>query len=207
MREQGGGLVADEQPVIHKRTIVIESVEEGDGLRVTCTLRDDRPFMADQPSGTAHDLALSLHVRESDRVITEAGAAMHTYPHAECPEILPAFERLVGLSVARGYTREVKARLAGVKGCNHLEHLATALAPAMVQAMSSLGHRHRMVEEANGEAPADPAAYDPSWLFNTCHVWRDGGPGQEKIDLGWPHDVERTYPTLSAVEIRRRTGQ
>ena len=41
---------------------------------------------------------------------------MHTFPHTECPVIEPAFAELEGLSVARGYTREVQTRFGGTSG-------------------------------------------------------------------------------------------
>ncbi len=184
--------------VIHRRTIEIESVEDGDGLRVRCTLRDTRPFMGGDVGATAHDMTLTLHVRESDRVIDEVEVDMRRYPHGECIDIEPKYQELLGLAVTRGYTRQVKERFAGVAGCNHLEHLATVLAPAMVQAMASLSRKHH--DEAGPAAPRR----DLSWLHNTCHVWRDGGPAQEKVALGWPNAVPREFPSVRAVELRAR---
>ena len=73
---------------------------------------------------------------------------MHAFPHTECPTIETAFAGLVGLSVARGYTREVQARFGGPRGCTHLEHLARSLGPVVIQAVTS----RRALAVSRGEA-------------------------------------------------------
>ena len=86
---------------------------------------------------TVHEMELRVRVRIADLTITEAAARMDTFPHTECPGIVGAFAGLEGLSVTRGYTREVQARFAGPKGCTHLEQLARSLGPVVVQAVTS----------------------------------------------------------------------
>ena len=45
-----------------------------------------------------------------------------------------------------------------------------------------------------------------AYMVNTCHVWAEDGPGQQKIAAGWrPGKLE--YPAPSVVEIRRRLAQ
>jgi hypothetical protein len=39
--------------------------------------------------------------------------------------------------IARGYTKAISGRFVGVLGCSHLEHLARALGPAVIQAVAS----------------------------------------------------------------------
>ena len=112
-------------------------------------LRDTRPWAEDGAAvATVHDMELRVTVRNDDLVITEAEAAMHTFPHTECPGIVAAFAGLVGLSVARGYTREVQSRFGGPRGCTHLEQLARSLGPVVVQAVTS----RRALAVSRGEA-------------------------------------------------------
>ena len=79
-------------------------------------------------------MTLTLEMSIRDMTITAAHADMHDFPHIECTDIVPAFEGLVGLSIARGYNKEVQRRFIGVNGCTHLEFLARAMAPAAIQA-------------------------------------------------------------------------
>jgi len=173
-------MTTDQRP-LHRRSIVLEAYDEAGQLVVVGKLLDERPRASGgmDPS-VLHQMELAVTVRLTDLVITDAKATMHDFPHAECPAIAPAFGGLVGLSVARGYTRQVQERFGGVAGCSHLEHLARLVGPTVVQAVASL----RALQVAGG-ADADTALAGGQWLRNTCHVWADGGVGLRKLALGW----------------------
>ncbi len=185
---------------VHRRQVEIEVYEREDHFVVIGRLRDDRPWAA----GTAivehvHAMELRIAVRRADLTILEAGAHMDRFPHAECPSIEAAFTGLVGMSIARGYTRAVQERFGRSAGCTHLEFLARALGPAVVQAIPSAAIRRRSDD--------DPGAFSGGidWLVGTCHVWAADGPGLDKIALGWkPGDGE--YPAPSAVTLRARAA-
>jgi len=186
---------------MHRRTIEFDVYDAGESVRVVGRLRDLRPWAADAARTTVHDMELDLEVRRSDLVILSAKATMHTFPHAECPQIEDAFAQMVGLSIARGYTKAVSGRFVGVLGCSHLEHLARALGPAVIQAVAS-GYSKQF---ADGVLPP-PAARPRSapWLKDTCHIWAEGGIGEQKIALGgFPPDGQ-SYPVPSLEELLRR---
>ena len=109
----------------------------------------------------------------------------------------PKFGELVGVSVARGYNRAVQERFIGVAGCTHLEFMARALGPAVVQAtQSARGHARIMSGTGPREVTVSP------FMRNTCHVWSDGGPAMQKIEAGWKPGLVG-LPVPSPVEIRR----
>ena len=99
-----------------------------------------------------HEMELQVTVRIADLTITEANAVMHTFPHAECPAIVSAFAGLAGLSITRGYTRQVQERFGGPRGCTHLEQLARSLGPLVVQAVTS--RRARAVSRGEVDGPS-----------------------------------------------------
>ena len=110
---------------LHRRSIDYRAYVDDDDLVVVGRLTDSRPWAEDGSAvAIVHDMELRVRVGMADLVITGATAEMHAFPHTECPTIETAFAGLVGLSVARGYTREVQARFGGPRGCTHLEHLA-----------------------------------------------------------------------------------
>jgi Protein of unknown function (DUF2889) len=183
---------------LHRRSIVYEAFDGGEDLRVRARLEDVRPWADGARSvSLVHDMSLSVTVRVADMTITAATADMHVFPHAECPAILEAFGGLVGLSVARGYTREVQRRFGGPNGCSHLEHLARSLGPVVVQAVTS--RRARAV--SRGETP-DLLAGTTPWARDTCHVWAEGGVAEEKLAAGWRPGVG-PYPAPLLEVIRR----
>ena len=191
---------SDEVP-LHRRSIVYEAFDRGDELRVVGRLTDVRPW-ADTEAGDwvslVHDMELAVTVRVADLTITEVDARMHTFPHTECPAIVDAFSSLVGLSVARGYTREVQQRFGGPKGCSHLEHLARSLGPVVVQSVTS----RRAREVSRGEAPDLVSGMSTPWARNSCHIWAEGGVADQKLAAGWRPGTG-PYPSLPVEVIRR----
>jgi len=162
---------------LHRRSIVMDSYPLGDEqVTVVGRLTDVQPW-GGPGHEVIHDMTLTLTVRLADLVITSAEAGMGAFPHAECPFIAPAFAQLAGLSVRRGFTRELRERLGGVSGCAHLGELARAMGPAIVR--TSAASRHRQIA-------ADPAGAGPGPLpLGSCHVWAPDGPGVRKVEAGW----------------------
>ncbi len=161
-------------------------------------LEDVRPWADGERSvSLVHDMSLSVTVRVEDMTITQAAADMRVFPHAECPAILEAFEGLVGLGVARGYTRAVQERFGGPQGCSHLEHLARSLGPVVVQAVTS--RRARALRR--GETPDLLSGAATPWARDTCHVWAEGGVAEQKLAAGWRPGIG-PYPAQPVEVIR-----
>lgn len=189
---------SDEAPV-HRRTIDLEVFLRDEHFVVIGTLRDVRPWA----SGThgpreLHCMELAVVVRRADLTITDAVADMQTFPHAECTDIEAKFSELIGLSVARGYTSAVQERFGRERGCSHLEFLARAIGPAIVQSVTSAAAQQF---ESGDSYPGGERAL--TFLSNTCHVFIDDGPGVQKIATGWRPGMFG-YPAPSVAEIRRR---
>jgi hypothetical protein len=169
-----------------------------DDLVVVATLCDSRPWAEDGSAvSTVHDMELRVRIRGSDLTIVGATAIMHAFPHTECPMIEAAFDGLVGLSVARGYTREVQSRFGGPRGCTHLEHLARSLGPVVIQAVTS--RRARAVSRGESEdlLVAGGDAGSP-WARDSCHIWAEGSIADQKLAAGWRPGVG-PYPSPALV--------
>jgi hypothetical protein len=191
-----------EDPV-HRRTISMEVYRRGEYFAVVGTLHDQRPWAGGAYGPRdLHFMELGLVVRRADMTIVDAVADMTTYPHAECTDIQASFHDLVGLSVARGYTNAVQERFGRQRGCSHLEFLARAMGPVVVQGNTSSAAWD--VEKGDGEHPMREGGF--AFLTNTCHVWTEDGPGAQKIALGWRPGL-LGYPAPSAAEVRRRMAE
>jgi hypothetical protein len=194
---------ADGAVPLHRRSIDYRAYAEGDDLVVVARLTDSRPWAEDGSAvATVHDMELRVRVRTSDLTITGATAQMHTFPHTECPTIEAAFDGLVGLSVARGYTREVQARFGGPRGCTHLEHLARSLGPVVIQSVTS----RRALAVSRGESDdllAGGGGTGSPWARNSCHIWAEGGVADQKLAAGWRPGVGG-YPSPALVTLLGR---
>ena len=79
-----------------------------------------------------HQMHLELRVALDGLEIREARVLFETHPHSDCPLIAADYEKLVGLSIARGFTRKVRDLFGGPNGCTHTNALLQAMAPAVV---------------------------------------------------------------------------
>jgi hypothetical protein len=183
------GMSADTVPV-HLRSMEFEATTSEGAVTVVGRLRDRRPWAtgADQID-ELHDITLSITVDVATLTIQAAEVEMDRYPHTECPLVIPAFQGLVGLSVTRGYVRAVQERFAGPAGCTHVDQLARAMGPVVVQAVTSMRSRDRDWN-AFDQAPRERPTTFPR---NSCHVWREGGPAEQKLAAGWRPGVDG-YP-------------
>ncbi|HLH27856.1 MAG TPA: DUF2889 domain-containing protein [Acidimicrobiales bacterium] len=168
---------------VHRRTMELDAFDEGDQILVLARLRDRRPWVDDGPgAGEVHDMELRVRVRRADLTILECRADMHTFPHAECPAVEAAFAGLVGRRVTRGFTKTVQSLVSGPKGCAHLDQLARAVGPVVVQALTSSRARRLREGRVDDLLSSTP---DAPWPRGTCHVWAVGGVAEQKLAAGW----------------------
>ena len=187
----------------HRRTIVIESFDSDESFVVSATLQDERPWAnGDGLVSDVHRMTLSMTIDRAALVVTDVSATMDRTPHVECTAIEPAFRSLIGVSVTRGFNKEVSERVGRQRGCTHLDFLAKAIGPAVIQTMASASSRRAGLAGIGRTVSQDTGG----WLRNTCHLWAEGGIGLTKIAEGWRPGVDG-YPARSLVEMRgRRTS-
>lgn len=157
---------------VHVRTLRMEARKLGDSeLEVRGTLLDERPdggarwFEAEQRR-EIHRMTVTLRVRYPDFTVTQVSAEMATHPYTICPDAVPALDRLVGLSVARGFNRAVQERIGREQGCAHLTALVLAMAPVVKQAAGAAFRANRDL----------PSEREDLWFINSCQAWRRDGP-------------------------------
>jgi hypothetical protein len=168
---------ADPTPV-HVRSINVAAYDQGDSIRVRAELTDERPWAFGTHQGVLHAMALSVDIDVESRTIIGARADMDQFPHAECPLIAPAFEKLAGVVVGKGFRQEVLRRVGGIQGCTHLVELCRVIGPAVVQALQS---RQAHLASEGGEERTRSIG----WATNMCHVLAAGGPAEQKMQAGW----------------------
>jgi hypothetical protein len=149
-----------------------------------------------------HQMVVDLTITFPNLVITKAEVVFETYPALQCPGIATAYEGLVGVSIARGFSRQLRELFGGPRGCQHVTALIQAMSPVAVQTMMAM-LATPVRRDANGRtASADSSIerktkMDPddaakaierasSINRNTCHVWAEDGPMVDRIRRGEP---------------------
>ena len=173
-----------DRSLLHTRTIVCEGFERSDGLwDIDGWLTDIKTYDVPNidrdgiPAGEpVHGMGLRMTIG-LDLVIHDMVAVSDFTPFRMCPNITPNFKRLIGVSLARGFRREVAAKLGGTEGCVHLVDLLGPMATTVYQTLDLPLYRAAQEAGERGES------VKPHFL-NACHVW------QETTDL-----VKDQFPT------------
>jgi Protein of unknown function (DUF2889) len=185
---------ADE--LIHERAYVVRAYRKGlDTLVLRGSVRDQKPpglYVPTDPEPlTVHHMIVDLQVSVPSLTITQANAALEIHPHASCPRIEDHYEKLVGLSIARGFTHKVRELFGGPRGCTHTTALLQAMAPVAVQSMWSFRVAQARTDGDGGGAFSTPEARQGALLMNlnTCHIWADDGEQVASIRNNEPMEV------------------
>jgi hypothetical protein len=174
---------------VHKRSISADVYARDDGLwDVEAELVDtkSRDFMLAsglRPAGAAiHRMHLTLTIdTQFDIVAAHARSLEHPYP-GHCGEIEPAYGKLVGLNLLRGFKRAVRERLGGAAGCTHLTELTDVLPTAAVQAFAGEVIKHR---DSADEDVAAPGGDQKPFQLDRCHALRSDGPAVARYYPRW----------------------
>ena len=135
-------------------------------------------------AGRLDDRLVELEVQHPSLEIVGANVVFETHPHGTCPSITAHYGRLVGLSIARGFTHKVRELFGGPRGCTHTTALLQAMAPVAVQSIWSM--RVAPTSGVRVMRPRDPDERRKMMAFNlnTCHVWSEDGERMQAIDRG-----------------------
>lgn len=169
----------------HTRAIQIEAFARDDGLwdidaHITdIKTRDTKLASGIRPAGQAlHDLWLRITV-DTHLNIVDAEAISDAVPYPTyCDSIGPAYKKLIGLNLLKGFREGVKQRLTGVNGCTHLTELASVLPTATIQAFAG-----EVLDTRDG-AHDDGQSQKPFQL-DRCHALRTDGEAVAKFYPRW----------------------
>jgi hypothetical protein len=181
--------------LIHERAYVVRAYRRGDDeLVLRGAVRDQKPpglYLDDDTEPlTIHHMVVDLTIAVPSLEITEAKVVLETHPYPSCTRIEDHYGKLVGLSIARGYTNKVRELFGGPRGCTHTTALLQAMAPVAIQSMWSF--RRAQLSGADHNAPFDSPEGREGALtanLNSCHVWAEGGEHVAALRGGGPFEV------------------
>lgn len=189
---------------IHQRRYETEAFDEGDGtMRLVGRLVDTKPHglgLADGEPLVIHDMVLEMIVAGETFEILNITATMNVRPYEQCTSVLNSYQQLVGLSIARGYSRKVKELFGGPNGCSHIGALLIALGPVAIQASWGMARLHEDAADwSQLEVDPEDAERRLRLNTNTCHVWSADGEQIARLNRG--EEAER--PEWEAVRLTK----
>lgn len=180
--------------VLHDREYRVRAFRKDPNLLVRGAVRDQKPprlyIQEDEQPLTIHHMQLDLEIAFPALEIVDVTVHFETHPNDTCPLITTHYDKLIGLSIARGFTHRVRELFGGPRGCTHTTALLQAMAPVAVQCVWSM--RASMAKETGNVSfvprELSDAEKQAQWgmNLNTCHVWDEEGEFVEQIKQGAP---------------------
>ncbi len=173
--------------LLTRRTITCEGYLRDDGLvDIEGHLTDVRGYdTSNDWRGTvrrgdpAHEMWLRLTV-DDQLTIREVACSTDAAPYPRCREVPPNLQRLVGLGVAGGFKKEVRARVGGTAGCTHILALIDTMANVAVQAVA--GSKRNQGREALLDTYGTRGEGSRG-LVGSCHSYAADSP---IVQILWP---------------------
>ncbi len=180
-----------EGELIHDRNYSIKAYRESStALRLRGQIHDEKPpgmYIAGDPDPmSVHLMVVDLVISFPSLEIVSAEVVMEVTPHRGCTSIEPDYSKLVGMSIARGFSRQLKDLFGGPRGCTHVGALLQAMAPVAVQSMWSMRARSMAESDTPVAIATTPEERAQSMAFNrnTCHIWSEDGPQWAQVMAG-----------------------
>jgi hypothetical protein len=181
--------------LIHERAYVVRAYRHGtDELILRGAVRDQKPpglYFDDTEPLTIHHMVVDLTVAIPSLEITAAKVVLEIHPHPTCTRIEDHYGKLVGLSIARGFTHKIRELFGGPRGCTHTTALLQAMAPVAIQSIWSFNMAQASTNDEHG-TPFDSDDARQGALManvNSCHVWAEDGEHVAALRDGEPMDV------------------
>lgn len=177
-------------PLIHHRSYDVRAYRQSPTeLRLRGTVQDQKPpgiYLDDDRPLTVHHMVVDLLISFPALQILEIDVVLGTHPHEGCAAIEPDYQQLVGLSIARGFSRAVKDRVGGPRGCTHVGALLQAMAPVVIQSTWSMRAAEEGTVAVNiGRSKSDVSVEDRlRYNLDTCHIWAADGELVAKVRAG-----------------------
>lgn len=204
-------VVEPDLPLLHDRTYSVRSYRKSaTELLIRGQVQDQKPagvYVEDDVDPlTVHHMVVDITVELPRLEITNASVVMETHPHTSCVTITDHYKKLVGLSIARGFTHKIRELFGGPRGCTHTTALLQAMAPVAIQSIWSM----KASDPGDGTPVPAPLPKHPTdeqirerfaHNLNSCHVWQEDGETINSIKRG-----EEMEPPLWIIDRLEKLG-
>ena len=174
---------SDNRP--HERKIEVSSWPAGENhMIVRGRLTDERfgcyyKFTGEcVDAGILHDMTIVLLISTTNMVIDDIEVIMDRFPRLECGEMAESLDSVKGLRIVGGFSSKVRELAGGNKGCTHMVHLLTTMAPAVMQGYWAWKSGKPVIP---GKLNVSRVSGMAETLKDTCYVWREDGEAYKKL--------------------------
>jgi hypothetical protein len=132
-----------ERKLLHTRRVRYEGYKRADGLwDIEAHLTDIKNHDYQLKTGVrragqpVHSMWLRVTIDRNYNII-DASASLEAVPYpGGCETIAPAYRKLVGLNLVKGFRKKSRELLGGVRGCTHLTEMLAGMPTAAIQSFA-----------------------------------------------------------------------
>ena len=183
-------------PILHDREYRVRAYRlAGDRIVIQGAIRDQKPpglyLQSDPEPITIHHMQLSIEITFPQLEIVAVDTHFESHPREECPSIIGHYDKLIGLSIARGFTHKARELFGGPRGCTHTTALLQAMAPIAMQCFWSMRAAQAKIDGLPDPILDRSRHGDDMWRksINTCHVWDEHGEAVARREAGVPEQA------------------
>ncbi|TDQ84530.1 Protein of unknown function (DUF2889) [Dongia mobilis] len=180
-----------EREALHTRTYHFRGFHRADGLfDIEGRMVDTKDYAFPnefrgmvEPGEPLHDMIIRLTI-DLDFVVHDIAVVTAAAPYSICPAITPAFDAVKGMSVSKGWSKNLIATFGGAHGCTH--HIEMLRAMGTVAFQTLFGWKEKRKREMGGATSAGPTTTTPGkrpGFLDTCHALASDG---DVVREHWP---------------------
>ena len=169
---------------IHTRDISLATYPHTDSrILIHGVLKDERHIKIFDITGNllepgiVHHLDVKLLIKPDPLIIEEAQGTMIKVPMKECPETLDTIEKLKGLEIKSGFSKNIHNIMGGKKGCTHICNLIIAMGQEIVQGWLTHKRKNKAPLPQNLETFSES-----NYIIDSCRMWTNHGPKIRKLE-------------------------
>lgn len=170
--------IIENKSKIHTRDIRLATYPHTDARVVVHGILKDQRYIkifdvtgAVKNPGIIHHMDVKLLIKSDPLMIEDAQAQMMCVPMPECTTTLDTIEKLKGLEIKSGFSKNIREITGGKTGCTHLCQLIIAMGQEIVQGWLT----HKRKDES--PVPDDLKSFsDKRFLIDSCRMWSHQGP-------------------------------
>ena len=144
-----------------------------------------------------HHMIVELQIVYPTFLIEKASVEFKNHPHLSCTNITDHYQKLEGMSIARGFNAKVRELFGSSRGCTHIGALLAAMAPVAIQTGWSMRVSSAGEIDDSSKSPEDfqeQRIKQFASTINTCHIWDENGAMIAKVRAG--EEIEMPLPVV-----------
>ena len=144
-----------------------------------------------------HHMIVELQIVYPTFLIEKASVEFKNHPHLGCTNITDHYQKLEGMSIARGFNAKVRELFGSSRGCTHIGALLAAMAPVAIQTGWSMRVSSAGEIDDLSKSPEDfqeQRVKQFASTINTCHIWDENGAMIAKVRAG--EEIEMPLPVV-----------